>query len=576
MTTVYRNGRATKSKAVKAPRAAGPLRVAFYVRVSTEDQGKAGTPRNQIDALERSTAPHLEDGALEPWAHVATFIDEGVSGAVPFEDRPDGSRALELARAGELDLLLFLKLDRFGRSVIGIYDAAAQLDRYGCAINSITEHFETRSTYGKAMFGLLAVFAELERDTIRDRMALGRDRVARAGRYINGVLPFGYDVREGVLAPSERRVEGLDMAEADLARLVFEKVASGEYSGLSVAQWLTACGVPSEKVWVTKDGTRSSTAQYPIWLGNRISRMIHNPIYKGTRTLHHASGDIAQDVAALVDARLWQRANEMLGNTSKKGGLRTRKTKTFTYLLGGRIFCASCEAPMQGNLQRDGKAARLYYGCARAPGKRAAARHGKCQGLAYAPGDLLEAKVISDVDRFMADPASAVDALRQRVRERQAQGAEQETLAERMQEQLRELENRKHKLLGFVVNGRITDDDAERHLAEIARETATLRAELDSTSARTTIAQNLEERLIDLTRTLETAQQRWQEARASNNREALREVIGLILGSVRVHANQTASIDYLTTSLSATKFLDYAPSKDGPVAAELALWGRAA
>jgi site-specific DNA recombinase len=471
-----------------------------------------------------------------------------------------------------VDVVIFLKLDRFGRKVTVIHDALELLDSHGCAIQSATEPFETRTPVGRLLLNIMATLAEFELDTIRDRFALGRDRNARAGRFINGVLPFGYDVRAGVLVPSERWIPQLEMTEADTARLIFKKIAGRESSGLGIAQWLTAMGVPSQKVWVTKDGTRSTTAQFPMWFGNRISRMIHNPVYMGARVLHHASGDIDQDVAPLVDAQTWRKANEMLGNTGKKGGMKTLK-KTFTYLLGGRIFCDSCDAPMQGNIQRNTRNARLYYGCARAPGKRGAQRHGKCQGFPYAPGEAIENKVLSDIDTFMADPKAAVDVLRQKLRERQSEGVEQETLADRMKAQLRELDARKHKVLHQIVRGLIADEDAEKHLEDIARDIATLRAELEVIGARVTISQNLEERLIDLTRTMDTAKERWEQARAANNREVLREVIELLLGSVRVHADKTATLNYLTPSLSSTKWFDNVPDKDGPVYLTLRMWG---
>ena len=77
------------------------------------------------------------------------------------------------------------------------------------AIRSGTEPFDTTSPIGKFLFSLLASMAELERATIGERLTMGRDRVAKAGKWTGGPVPFGYDLdAAGCLIASERVVEG--------------------------------------------------------------------------------------------------------------------------------------------------------------------------------------------------------------------------------------------------------------------------------------------------------------------------------------------------------------------------------
>jgi len=146
------------------------------------------------------------------------YVDDGVSGATPLEERPEGHRLLQDAEAGAFPAVLIYWLGRLGRSLKTILAAHERLDRVGVALRSGTEPFDTASPIGKLLFSLLGSMTELERATIAERTTRGRDRVAREGRYTGGVIPVGYDLSEGrQLIPSSRIVPGLGITEAEVA-----------------------------------------------------------------------------------------------------------------------------------------------------------------------------------------------------------------------------------------------------------------------------------------------------------------------------------------------------------------------
>jgi site-specific DNA recombinase len=97
---------------------------------------------------------------------------------------------LEAASAGMFGAVLVYRLDRLGRSLAALLAAHDALDTSGVTIRSATEPFDTASPIGKFVFNLLGSMAELERSTITERMGIGRDRVARDGKHIGGVLPL--------------------------------------------------------------------------------------------------------------------------------------------------------------------------------------------------------------------------------------------------------------------------------------------------------------------------------------------------------------------------------------------------
>src|SRR5690349_14243396 len=106
-----------------------PVRVACYARVSTEDQAERQTIAAQTDFLSRYCDLHGLPVA-------GVYVDDGVSGAVPLEDRPEGRRLLQDAQEGAFSVVLVYRLDRLGRPLTSLLVAHEQLDRAGVAIRS--------------------------------------------------------------------------------------------------------------------------------------------------------------------------------------------------------------------------------------------------------------------------------------------------------------------------------------------------------------------------------------------------------------------------------------------------------
>ena len=113
-----------------------PLRVAAYLRVSSEDQAERGTIENQADFAAKYCDLHQLD--IVEW-----YRDDGVTGTIPLEMREEGRRLLEDAKAGRFELLLIYRLDRLGRSARIILNAVYDLEQHGVKIRSMTEPFDT-------------------------------------------------------------------------------------------------------------------------------------------------------------------------------------------------------------------------------------------------------------------------------------------------------------------------------------------------------------------------------------------------------------------------------------------------
>lgn len=144
------------------------FRAGLYARVSTHDQQ---TIPLQIRALR-------EYAARRGWT-VAVQVKEIGSGASARELR---RKIIEAARRREIDVVLVWRLDRWGRSVTDLLATLQELEHLGVGFVSLTEALDLTTPAGRAMAGLLAVFAEFEREILRERVRAGLAHARQNGK----------------------------------------------------------------------------------------------------------------------------------------------------------------------------------------------------------------------------------------------------------------------------------------------------------------------------------------------------------------------------------------------------------
>lgn len=136
-----------------------------YARVSTEDQSLD----MQIDAIKKYAAERGED--------VEIFSEKQSGGK---KDRQELQQAMRTVREG--DTFVVYKLDRLARSTRQLYELTDKLQDRGAEFVSLNDKIDTTTAAGKAMFGMLAVFAEFERSIIQERTQAGLQAARRRGR----------------------------------------------------------------------------------------------------------------------------------------------------------------------------------------------------------------------------------------------------------------------------------------------------------------------------------------------------------------------------------------------------------
>ncbi len=435
-----------------------PERVAFYLRVSGEEQ----VERMSIDTQEEFLEQYSDLYGLKV---VGTYRDEGVSGTVPMHERPAGGRLLENAAAGKLDVVLVYKLDRVGRTLLNVVDAHDRLSTAGVALRSSTEPIDTATPSGRLIFHMLASFAEFERGSIQQRTTHGLHRAYRDGRQ-SGIIPYGFDVDEdGRLIVVEE--------EAQVVREIISNIASGSTLYAEVAR-LDALGVPGPGRKYAGEPRRYSEK----WTVATMSKLVHRSVYGGTRRYRTGTGaeGIETECPSVVEPELQQKAVSRLAENrrfNKKEGNRR-------YLLTGLIRCAVCGSPFVGHPAHARGQRRNYYKCNDdRPERRRKA------GKGHAPcvrAEWIEGLVWQDVKRFLENPGEVLKQLKERAAADEEAGALQQRWND-LSKRLRTTQAEKDRYVKLYAQGHLDDAELDTYLRDVNIRADNLRLLLGSVEA---------------------------------------------------------------------------------------------
>ena len=176
------------------------LRAGLYARVSTNDQ----------QTLAMQNRAMREYAARRGWA-IALQVREVNSGAAKREAR---EKLLEAARRREIDVVLVWRLDRWGRSVADLLATLQELEHLGVGFVSLTEALDLTTPAGRAMAGLLAIFAEFEREILRERTRAGLAHARESGKRL------GRPATAAVHSAEIRELHRAGISKSEIARRV--------------------------------------------------------------------------------------------------------------------------------------------------------------------------------------------------------------------------------------------------------------------------------------------------------------------------------------------------------------------
>lgn len=308
------------------------IKAAIYVRVSTEKQEREGY---SIDEQEERLKAYCKAVGIEKYK---VYRDPGFSGAKL--DRPALLSMIADVKANKINKVLVYKLDRLSRSQ---KDTLMLIEDIflanGCDFVSITENFDTSTPLGRAMIGILSVFAQLEREQIKERMMMGQQARVKQGKYRGSWrLPLGYDYIDGQLIPNE--------FEKEQVKFVFEEFVAGK-SYHSIAKSLNEKGMYHKygKWWDTVVRSILSRKTY-------IGYVSYNgEWYKGTHE-------------PIISEELFEKAQVEF--VKREGKYNSTRGNPVSYL-GGMIYCKRCGRPYNmttiHTVKKGKKYSYQYYTC---------------------------------------------------------------------------------------------------------------------------------------------------------------------------------------------------------------------
>ena len=288
------------------------MRIALLARVSTQEQAINGhSIGEQVERM------HDYCKAMK-WDVYKEYIDAGYSGANT--DRPALQMMLRDIRLGKIDKVLVYKLDRLSRSQ---KDTLELIEDEFLANNvdfvSMSENFDTSTPFGRAMIGILAVFAQLEREQIKERMAMGKLARAKKGKYGGSCqVPIGYDYINGDLVTNE-----------------FEKMQV-----IQIFEWYAAGIAPYtiEKM-LNESG---QTTKYGKWHNQVIRTLLTKKTYLGYTKYHDEW--YKGDHEAFISQELFDKVQDIMKRKHEEHQKYNRRLGKANTYLGGYLYSAKCEA----------------------------------------------------------------------------------------------------------------------------------------------------------------------------------------------------------------------------------------
>ncbi len=174
------------------------VKVAIYVRVSTEEQAKEGISiEAQIDRCKAFSK-------ARNWKVFKVYKDAGFSAGTM--DRPAFQLLMIDVEDKKFDVLLVYKIDRFSRKLKDLITILDDLKKHNVNFTSVTEQIDTTTAMGEAFFQIIGVFAQLERGMVKERVEMAFSKKIDSGEYLNRA-PLGYFYENGKLVMDNEEVE---------------------------------------------------------------------------------------------------------------------------------------------------------------------------------------------------------------------------------------------------------------------------------------------------------------------------------------------------------------------------------
>ena len=430
-----------------------------YLRVSSDEQAEKRTPDAQRHSID-------EYAGLHGLTLCGVYSDEGVSGAVPLDERPAGQRLLAAAEdpSRAFGVVIVAALDRLGRDAVETLLAERRLKALGLEVRYVRETFDDTPA-GDFQKTVMSAVAQLERALIAQRMSEGRKRSVRDnGKYLASMPPFGYDRFDGKLVINEE--------QAKVVREMFRLCVEDDLGVQAIARRLDEMGVAPP----LKNGHVNRRGRYG-WSYGTVSNMLHAERYVGRGSY----GGVPMECPAIIDEDALAAAQGAM-RRRRSAALRTRSKRH--YWLTDYLRCRQCGSKCVGFTHTQGRTGRriALYEC------QVARRHGVAK-TGHAPRTWrvraadAEGPVKTGVLDLLSEPERVAGWLDTHVEEAlsEIEGADERVRAAELH--LTDLDEQQQRVMAGWTRGWLADQQADDERRRIASERREAEAVLAKASA---------------------------------------------------------------------------------------------
>lgn len=446
-------------------------KVALYVRVSTTSQLEEGY------SIEEQKAKLESYCDIKDWHIYKVYTDGGFSGSTT--ERPALEQLIKDAQSKLFDTVLVYKLDRLSRSQKDtLYLIEDVFLKNNIEFVSLLENFDTSTPFGRAVIGLLSVFAQLEREQIKERMQLGKLGRAKAGKSMMWAkTSYGYDYNKDTGTMTVNEYEALAVKE----------IFTSYLAGMSITK--------------LRDKINEEYPKQPAWSYRTIRGILANPVYCG---LNQYKGQTFQGthkaIISLDDFEQTQRELAKRQQTAKE--LSNPRPFQAKYMLSGLTQCGYCHAPLKvilGQKRKDGTRFKRYECYQRHPRKTKGVTvyndNKKCDS-GYYDMELLEHYVLTRISQLQNDP--------EKIQELFSDDTSPAVDRQAIQKQIDSLTLKLSKLNDLYLDDRITLDELRSKSSDFIKQRTALEEEIKKASTDKQAGQRQKiEKLLDASSVLD-------------------------------------------------------------------------
>ena len=388
------------------------MKVAIYVRVSTQRQAQTQTIEQQLDLLRAHSQTHGWQ-----WEDEHIFRDDGYSGASL--RRPGLDRLRDQVRCAAFDRVVITAPDRLARNYVHQMLLIEELEQGGCQVEFIDRPM-SQDPHDQLLLQIRGAVAEYERSLIAERMRRGRLQKYQAGSLLPWTHPpYGYRVDPA--RPRDPRGVRLEPSEAAIVAEIFASYLQEGQSLIGVTKQLMAQQItsPSGRCRWNQASVRGIVAN-PVYTGtvyigrSRVTpaHQRHSPLApigrgRGGHTLTPPEEWIAvAQVPAIVSQEQFDLVQAKLAHNQQ---FARRNNTAHAYLLRALVSCGVCHLSCMGRSTHPGYA---YYTCRGKSHPVISCRDEKCPAR-FIPAQQLDELVWQDVCEVLTHPALIASALEQ-------------------------------------------------------------------------------------------------------------------------------------------------------------------